>query len=124
MFLQNAINRYKEVTKEENSNCCLIAGCDESCKQCPNYKFRVNRITMKLIETEIKAKGKLSKEWEYFYLWQEIYKISNEMNNLGLSLMNLNVDENSLKKVTAVLECSKKAIANIEVKKTRLVKTE
>jgi hypothetical protein len=118
MFLQNAINRYKEVTKDENSNCCLIAGSDSTCKQCPNYTLRVNKIIMKLIEVEMKSEGKLTKDWEYYPLWQEIVSISTEMNNLGLSLMNLNVDENSLKKVTTVLERSKKAIAKLETKKS------
>jgi hypothetical protein len=118
MYLQNAINRYKEATKKDKSNCCLVAGSSKQCQHCPNYKLRVNKITMNLIEQEIKDQNKLTKEWEYYPLWQEIIKISNELNNVGLSLMNLDVDENNLKKVSTVLERSKRAIAKLETKKT------
>jgi hypothetical protein len=117
MYLQNAINRYKEATKKDKSNCCLVAGCSQQCQECPNYKIRVNKITMKLIEQEIKSQNKLNNNWEYYPLWQEIVTISTELNNLGLSLMNLNVDEDNLKKITTVLERSKQAIAKLETKK-------
>lgn len=119
MYLQNAINRYKEATKKDKSNCCLVAGTTQQCKECPNYKIRVNTITMNLIEQEIKAQNKLNDKWEYYHLWQEISKISTELNNLGLTLMNLDIEEDNLKKITTVLQRSKKAIANLEAKKNK-----
>jgi hypothetical protein len=119
MYLQKVINRYKEATKNEKSTCCSIAGCENNCVICPNYKIRVNKITMKLIEQEIKSQGKLTKQWKYYSLWQEIVYISTELNNLGLSLMNINVNENEndFEKVTTILQKSKQAIAKLEIKK-------
>jgi hypothetical protein len=117
MYLQNAINRYKEATKKDKSNCCLVAGSGEECQECPNYKIRVNKITMNLIEQEIKSQNKLTEDWEYYPLWQEIIKISTELNDVGLSLMNLDVTEDNLKKITTVLQRSKRAIAKLEIKK-------
>jgi hypothetical protein len=114
MYLQKAINRYKEATNNEKSTCCLIAGSKNSCQVCPNYKLRTNKITMKLIEQEIKSQHKLSKDWEYFSLWQEIVTISNELNNIGLSLIDQDID---IKKITIVLDRSKQAIARLEIQK-------
>jgi neutral trehalase len=72
---------------------------------------------MNLIEQEIKDQNKLNNQWQYYPLWQEIISISTELNNLGLSLMNLDITEDNLKKVTTVLERSKKVIAKLETKK-------
>jgi hypothetical protein len=74
---------------------------------------------MNLIEQELKSQNKLNTQWEYYSLWREIVKISTELNNVGLALMNLDITEDNLNKVTTVLQKSKKAIANLEIKKNR-----
>lgn len=65
-----------------------------------------NKITMKSIKTETESSS----------LWQEILSISTEINDLGLTLINLDVNKDNLQKVTSVLERSKQAIAKIETK--------